>query len=495
MNIKYMAIASISLLGVAGAATTASASVTTTAVETVGALMIADRLGLQPNVVIAANVGTTDSYYDMEPAFVLAGYSRYTPRQIWAYRKRGWGWDRVATTVGVPIATYNSLNAAHQFDLDFVWGDEFYNRYSIPQAQMIAFRRGGYSWRQIAQGALASQDTQVPIETVLWNSRHNLGYYPAHYRYPTTAVYIPPRASTVVILPARPRYTYWSRPSTSLSIFWSSGSGLSIGIGIRRPIYSYWSPRPIVYGYPYRPIVVVRPPRTYRPPIWAFNSGGIHISGGRPVRVATNIIAERRVAATRNWVAAREHSVQVRRVAANRPNRVLNSLQKPKNARSAPNRPNERPQRMTNANHTRAHTIFPARPNKKGQPTLRHTGNPVADSVKTVRAQSVADAKRARLQKVEAQKRQTADHLKKVQQQKQAQKAKHQPQVDKKKQHPPHQRAADNGPTGLHRGQHLQQQMERKQQRMQLHQDRKVERQQVRQHQRDERKKNHQPRG
>ena len=257
MKNNFKVMAASAMLGVVGLAQTASAGTVIYAADTVGSVMVADRLGMNPNLVISAGIGPQYNIYDTAPAFTLAAYSRRTPREIWAYHQRGYGWDRCATYAGVPVATYNSLYAAHQFEPDYLWADEYYTRYGIPRDDLLGYRRNGYSWRQIGQAAIVSQDTQEPIIVVLGRARKTRVWYPTNYRYRPSPYYVPPRVNPVVILPSRPSYaSWWNRPTSGLSIFYSSSGGFGLSLNFasyRRPIYNYWSPLPVVRGYPLFP--------------------------------------------------------------------------------------------------------------------------------------------------------------------------------------------------------------------------------------------------
>lgn len=330
----------------AGLVTAARADIDS--VEMVGSVMVADRYGFKPDLVIGARFGGSPSVYDTSPAFALAAYSRRSPEEIWRYRSAGHGWDACATYAGVSRDTYNGLYSNHQFDTDYLWADEFSNRYELDRADLLAMRRAGYTWKQIAQAAIVSQDTQEPIGIILTRARTSRVYYPPHYAYRPTPIYVPPRFSNTIFLPARPSYaSWWNRPTTGLSMYYSSSGGFGLSINFsrqRRPVYSCWSPQPIVRGYPYHPIVIARPPRNYRPPI---------IINKTVNKTTINIdIRNRRSKVLNTWNSARTRTVKEREVAVRtRPVTV-------------PGRPGTSPTRPRGPKGT---TIFPGgKPNPGG---------------------------------------------------------------------------------------------------------------------------------
>jgi hypothetical protein len=172
-------------------------------IETVGAMILADRLGIDPNIILMSKLSGGGSVFDMAPALALGAYGNGDLGSVLGMQGAGYGWNDIAGYTSVPEPTYISLQRTRSLDNDYVWSDELGTRYSVGQERLQALRRAGYTWHEIAQALVESQETGQPVEEALYENRiYGVNREPIYgdlYR----PVYVPPR-STVLFASALP---------------------------------------------------------------------------------------------------------------------------------------------------------------------------------------------------------------------------------------------------------------------------------------------------
>jgi hypothetical protein len=198
MMSRKMAIAAIALTAAGVAPKPAQAQDTKDLIETVGAMILADRLGIDPNVVLMAKMASGNSVYDLAPALALGAFGNGDVGSLMAMQSMGLGYNQMAPMVGVPQPTYVVLQNTRSLNNNYVWADELGSRYGVPQDQLLALNRAGYTWREIANALVESQQTGQPVQEALYENRiFGTNFEPTPYG----AVYVPPRTTV--------RYSSW----------------------------------------------------------------------------------------------------------------------------------------------------------------------------------------------------------------------------------------------------------------------------------------------
>ncbi|HSI74059.1 MAG TPA: hypothetical protein VK934_12855 [Fimbriimonas sp.] len=242
-------------------------------IETVGAMILADRLGIDPNVVLMAKMASGDSVYNLAPALALGAFGNGDMGSLMAMQSMGMGYGQMAPYVGVPQPTYVVLQNTRSLNPNYVWADELGSRYGVADVRLQAMNRAGYSWREITAALVESQQTGQPVEAALYENRV-LGTT-SEYGY-INPIYVPPRRSVRYVswLPA-PRRD-WRLVSNPLSI----GPVLWVNNGWRTvPVTTSWSRTRVVR----QPLYVLESDgdlRRLRYPV--YTSGAFRIAALRP---------------------------------------------------------------------------------------------------------------------------------------------------------------------------------------------------------------------
>ena len=215
MKMRRMAVAALAITGVGLIPAPAKAQNTQDLIETVGAMILADRLGIDPNMVLMAKLTTGSSVYDLAPALAMGAFGNADPYQIYGMQSAGMGWNQIAGYSRVPQPVYSTLVRTRQLEPDVIWADEFSDRYGVGQDKLYALRRAGYNWHEIAQAMVESQETGQPVEEALYENRmFGMNVEPVYYPNGFEPVYVPPRTTVryVSVLPA-PRTDWRFMPS------------------------------------------------------------------------------------------------------------------------------------------------------------------------------------------------------------------------------------------------------------------------------------------
>jgi hypothetical protein len=184
----------------------ASAQFDSSTTTTLMALLLANELGVQTNLVV--DLALTDGYatscyyayppytrtcYDLAPVFVIymnAPRRRYRPIEILERRRLGWGWDRIALWAGIPAPRYRVLNTAWRFDPNY-WGRVVtVHRLYVPPATVVTWRSRGMGWRDLALATVTAREARQPLQVVAerWRTNHNWNAIATHYRITPTVV-------------------------------------------------------------------------------------------------------------------------------------------------------------------------------------------------------------------------------------------------------------------------------------------------------------------
>jgi len=261
MKLSKMAMAALAVAGAGAIPAQAKADIGNQLVQTIGVMLLADRLGIDPNMAMMALAGSNGSIYDMAPAYSMAPYGTLPPDQLWAMRNEGYSWNQIGQYSGVPASTYTTLVHTNQLNPDYIWVDELHSRYGIPTSQLWAYRNAGYSWDQIAQAAVTSSDTGMPVQSVLYQESLYGSNYVSPAYYNPQPLYIPPRnpawTTFTEILPPLPRYAYNASIIQPYGSVWSQPVAYPTSYVVERPVVVRWSPVIVVR----RPLVRIAAPR------------------------------------------------------------------------------------------------------------------------------------------------------------------------------------------------------------------------------------------
>ncbi|MEZ0324760.1 MAG: hypothetical protein ACAH95_02550 [Fimbriimonas sp.] len=242
-----MAVAALAITGVGLIPAPAKAQNTQDLIETVGAMILADRLGIDPNMVLMAKLTTGSSVYDLAPALAMGAFGNADPYQIYGMQSAGMGWNQIAGYSRVPQPVYSTLVRTRQLEADYIWADEFSDRYGVGQDKLYALRRAGYNWHEIAQAMVESQETGQPVEEALYENRmFGMNVEPVYYTNTFEPVYVPPRTTVryVSVLPApRADWRFIAPVFEPSRVLWASNS---TSWRIQRPVVTRWSPVRVV---------------------------------------------------------------------------------------------------------------------------------------------------------------------------------------------------------------------------------------------------------
>jgi hypothetical protein len=166
MNLKTLAFSAVAAAAIA-APGTASAQFDAKTLETVAAMILAEKLGLDTSSLLQTALGANASVYDMAPAFVM---QRSAPRtsttSIWQMRKQGLGWGEIAHKIGMQPGEFNKLRNSGQLDSNVIWRSRYENRFGLTKAQMDSLRSKGLTWREIGAATLIARESGTNVNDV-----------------------------------------------------------------------------------------------------------------------------------------------------------------------------------------------------------------------------------------------------------------------------------------------------------------------------------------
>lgn len=147
--------------------------------EAVGALLLADALGLDLDLIISARRSYGTSVYDLAPVFIVHRQSRQPVHSILVERKKGLGWGAIAKRFGVHPGAFNRARRSFDGVSDVVivneaWTPIIVGAYGVP-VQQVAVWRSSLPWRDIVPGVhIARSSSRSPnIVFADWKSDKN----------------------------------------------------------------------------------------------------------------------------------------------------------------------------------------------------------------------------------------------------------------------------------------------------------------------------------
>ncbi|HEY0868303.1 MAG TPA: hypothetical protein VGE01_13030 [Fimbriimonas sp.] len=189
MNIRKLGIAAVAAVGIASAPTSAEAQFDRGMIETVAAILLADKLGLDPNMLMSlvGNDATRlggGSLFDLAPVLLMGQRAPNADlADLISMRNRGMGWDVISDRAGLDSTEYQRLRASGQLDNNNVWRDTVIHRLRLPETTVTRLRNRGFNWRDIVLATVISRESRRPILDVAnryratrsWN--RTAGYY------------------------------------------------------------------------------------------------------------------------------------------------------------------------------------------------------------------------------------------------------------------------------------------------------------------------------
>lgn len=218
MNFKKLALAAFAAVGMVSAPATASAQFDRGTIETVAAMLLSEKLGLDPQMVsglLGQGGGLGGgSLFDMAPALAL---QRQAPNRslddIIGLRNQGLGWDAVATRSGVQPAAYRRLQSNGQLDNNTIWRNTVVNDLHVPNETVSRLRGMGFSWRDIVSTTLVSRESGRPLSEVATRYRSDRDWNRTANRFGVSRQEVANRVSTWRSRRSAP--SRWTRNSTT----------------------------------------------------------------------------------------------------------------------------------------------------------------------------------------------------------------------------------------------------------------------------------------
>ncbi|HSI74082.1 MAG TPA: hypothetical protein VK934_12970 [Fimbriimonas sp.] len=166
MNFKTLGFTVVAAASIA-APSTAAAQFDMKTLETVAAMLLADKLGIDASSILQATLGQKASVYDMAPAFVMQRAApRTTATSIWDLRRQGMGWGEIAHKIGMQPGEFNKLRNSGQLDSNVIWRSRYENRFGLTSAQMDDLRKKGLTWREIGTATLIARESGTNVYDV-----------------------------------------------------------------------------------------------------------------------------------------------------------------------------------------------------------------------------------------------------------------------------------------------------------------------------------------
>ncbi len=194
MNIRKLALAALAAVGLAAAPAKAPAQFDRGIIEAVAATLLAEKLGLDPQILSgllggsgAGVLGRSDSLFDLGPAFAL---QRYAPSNrlddMIALREQGLGWDAIADRTGVPDQQYRRLRSTGQLDNNNLWRSVVTDELNLSSGTVTQMRGMGLTWRDIVMTTLISRESGRPLNEVANRYRTDRNWSRVASRYGVT---------------------------------------------------------------------------------------------------------------------------------------------------------------------------------------------------------------------------------------------------------------------------------------------------------------------
>jgi hypothetical protein len=145
-------------------------------IETLGVMLLADRIGIDPQLILATRQTTKASVFDLAPSFVLHREARsHSPERIWELRRRGMGWGQIAQEIGIHPGTFNQMRNRGDFDVNRIWRDSLRGGFNLDEATVQRLRSMGLTWQDISTASMISAESGRSIWQVvdLYRSTRN----------------------------------------------------------------------------------------------------------------------------------------------------------------------------------------------------------------------------------------------------------------------------------------------------------------------------------
>jgi hypothetical protein len=166
MNIKNLLLATVGAAVLAVPAQS-QAQIDRRTIESIGAMILAERLGLDPGMILGSQQRTGASVYELAPAFALHRQARsHQPHDIWAMRNRGMGWGQIAQELGIHPGTFNKMRVAGDFDTNHIWRDGVRNGLYLEEASVSRLRNMGMSWQDISVATVLARESGRNVNDV-----------------------------------------------------------------------------------------------------------------------------------------------------------------------------------------------------------------------------------------------------------------------------------------------------------------------------------------
>lgn len=214
MNLKKLAFAALAAVGMVSAPAKANAQFDSGAIETVAAMLLAEKLGLDP-MMVTGLLGQTGggSLFDLAPAVALQGQApRGSLDDIIDLRNQGLGWDVVANRTGVQPTAYRRLRNNGELDNNSIWRSTVVDELNVPSSSVTRLRNMGFSWRDIVSTVLVSRESGRPLSEVAYRYRSDRNWNRVAGRYGVNRQRVINRVSTWRSRRSAP--AAWTRNST-----------------------------------------------------------------------------------------------------------------------------------------------------------------------------------------------------------------------------------------------------------------------------------------
>lgn len=218
MNLKKLALAALAAVGMVSMPAKASAQFDRGSIETVAAMLLGEKLGLDPQMISSllgsgGGLGNGGSLFDLAPALAL---QRQAPNgsldDIIGFRNQGLGWDAIANRTGVPSASYNRLRSSGQLDNNAIWRNTVVNDLHVPSDSVTRLRGMGLGWRDIVMTTLVSRESGRPLSEVANRYRSDRDWNRVASRYGVSRQEVSSRVSNWRTRRSVP--SAWARNST-----------------------------------------------------------------------------------------------------------------------------------------------------------------------------------------------------------------------------------------------------------------------------------------
>jgi hypothetical protein len=172
MNIKKLALGAMAAIGMTAAPTQASAQFDRGTIETVAAVLLAQKFNIDPQILTALLGGRGGglgggSLYELAP---LMAIQREAPNQslsaLLGLRNQGLGWEAIADRVGISDSEYSQMRSRGELDNNRVWRDTVLNELNLSNETVSRLRNMGFSWRDIVMTTVVSRESGRSLSEV-----------------------------------------------------------------------------------------------------------------------------------------------------------------------------------------------------------------------------------------------------------------------------------------------------------------------------------------